>query len=150
DVPLSQLTAIAQRAVAEQKQRIQSLERLNIDLSQSASWREQLENLEARCDEARKVVTTAEDALKNAAEARISAGERLRVAQAASPLLASLAQLKEHGSRLRLQDGHCPLCGSKISESDFDAHLNQLQAEIDRHSKTLSDLTAEEASRTAE
>jgi chromosome segregation protein len=34
--------------------------------------------------------------------------------------------------------------------SEFSAHLKQIQVEIDSHSKTLTELTAEEASRTAE
>ncbi len=150
DIPLSQLTLHAQHALAEQKQRVQALERLSIDFSQSESWRERLQILQSKCEEARKVSTLAENVLKNAAEARIIAGERLRTAQSASPLLGSLAQLKEHGSRIGLQAGRCPLCGSQIAAPEFNAHVNQIQAEIDRQSSTLSQLTQEEANRSAD
>jgi len=76
--------------------------------------------------------------------------ERLKRAELDSPLLTSLAQLKEQGSRLGLQDGKCPLCGSKISLSDFSTHLAKIQEKINGQSNTLTQLTMKEASLTAE
>ena len=48
--------------------------------------------------------------------------------------------------RIKLQDGHCPLCGSAVSQQDFEAHLKLIQDQIDLQNTTLSKLTAQEAS----
>jgi DNA repair exonuclease SbcCD ATPase subunit len=114
------------------------------------SWRDQLKVLEEKCEKTRKALSAAEDAFRSATAAQVGTGDRLEAAHAASPLLTALAQLREYGVRLGLQDGHCPLCGSPISMSAFDAHLNHIQVEIDRHNKSLTELTALEVSWTAD
>ena len=95
-------------------------------------------------------VDTARLALEKAADARVDAANKLREAQARTPHLSALAQLKEYGSRINLQEGRCPLCGSLISPTDFDAHLKQIQSLIETQDRVLSDLTTEEASRSAQ
>src|SRR5207253_4062469 len=52
--------------------------------------------------------------------------------------------------RIGLQDSRCPLCGSSISSADFDAHLKEIQELINAENRGLAELTAQEASRTAE
>jgi len=150
DAPLRQLVQKSNRAVAEQKQRAQALERLNTSLSQSVNWRQQLKELETKRDQVKVEVDTARLALEKAADARIDAANRLRTAQARTPHLSALAQLKEYGSRINLQEGRCPLCGSLISPTDFDAHLRQIQSSIETQDRVLSDLTTEEANRSAQ
>ena len=150
DAPLRQLVQKSNRAVAEQKQRAQALERLNTSLSQSVNWRQQLKELETKRDQVKVEVDTARLALEKAADARIDAANKLREAQARTPHLSALAQLKEYGSRINLQEGRCPLCGSLISPTDFDAHLRQMQSLIETQDRVLSDLTTEEASQSAQ
>jgi chromosome segregation protein len=150
DAPLRQLVQKSNRAVAEQKQRAQALERLNTSLSQSVNWRQQLKELETKRDQVKVELDTARLALEKAADARIRAANKLREAQARTPHLSALAQLKEYGSRINLQEGRCPLCGSLISPTDFDAHLRQIQSLIETQDRVLSDLTTEEASRSAQ
>jgi chromosome segregation protein len=150
DAPLRQLIQKSNQAVVEQKQRAQALERLSTNLSQSVNWRQQLKELETKRDQLKADVDTAELALKKAADARVDAANKLREAQARTPHLSALAQLKEYGSRINLQEGRCPLCGSLISPTDFDAHLKQIQNLIDAQDRVLSDLTTQEAGRSAE
>jgi hypothetical protein len=146
DTSLRQLAARVSQILTEQKGRVQLLERLNTDISKSLSWREQLRTLEGKCEAAKKDLDATESALKTAADSRIAAGEVLRKAQSRTPYLGALAQLREHGLRINLQDGHCPLCGSSVSQPDFEAHLKHIQDQIDLQNTTLSDLTAQEAS----
>lgn len=150
DTPLSQLALLARRKLADERQRVQALERLNTDLAQSTTWRERLASLQTTCEATGRKLQETESALRVAAQSRIEAGNQLRAAQSSSPLLVLLAQLIEYGSRVGPQNGHCPLCGLEISDSEFNSHLRQVQDEIGRHNDRLTALAKEEANRTAE
>ena len=150
DAPMKQIIQKSNREIAEGKQRSQALERLNTNLSQSVNWRQQLKELETKRDQVKVEVDTSQLALKAAADARADAASKLREAQARTPHLSALAQLQEYGSRINLQEGRCPLCGSLISPVDFDAHLKQTQNLIETQNRVLSGLTSEEASRSAQ
>ena len=80
ETPLRHLATSVNRTLTEQKNKIQQLERLNADLSQSRAWLEQLRTLEAKRDTVKAHLDVAESALKAAAESRIAAGEMLRQA----------------------------------------------------------------------
>src|SRR5258708_7203197 len=146
DTSLRQLVARVSQILTEQKGRVQLLDRLNTDISKSLSWREQLQTLEAKCETVKREVDATELVLKTAVESRIAAGEKLRKAQARTPHLGALAQLRERGLRINLQDGHCPLCGTAVSKADFEAHLKHIQNEIELQNTTLGELTAQEES----
>ncbi len=150
ELPLHQLTASVKRTASEQRLRTQRLERLKTDLSQSGTWRQQLAALEAGTEGLRQKIRDTQASLQESADLRDESIARLRTAQSHNQFLASLAQLREHGGRIGLQDGHCPLCGSTIAASDFEAHLAEIQKSIDQHNETLSQLSAEEASRAAD
>ena len=151
-VDLSDLTkAIAQRiaqarerieAITKLKERKDSLDRQKRQLD-SPEHQEQLRSLEAQRDQMQKNVDNTRqrrDALKQArAEREVSA-----------PMLTSLALLREHGAKLGLQDGKCPLCGSPVSLEDFSAHLKQLDETVHRGSETLAGLVREENQRAQE
>ena len=64
----------------------------------------------------------------------------------------SLAELHFHGSRLGLSDGSCPLCGSSISEDEFNRHLHSIETGLQEAAVRLADAksrlaAAEEAER---
>jgi len=61
--------------------------------------------------------------------------------QRTEPLEASRAQLIEHGVRLGLVDGRCPLCGSKVSRESFESHLEDLRKHVQSTSAALGALT---------
>jgi len=150
ETPLRQLVTNVNRTLTEQKVKIQQLERLNADLTQSRSWLEELRRLEDVRDRVKASVDVAELALKAAADSRIAAGNALTKAQARNIKLGALAQLREQGIRIGLQDNHCPLCGSLISSTDFEGHLKEIQDLINAENRALTELTTQEASRRAE
>jgi chromosome segregation protein len=150
DLPVHQLTAAVQRAATEQRLRTQRLERLRADLAQSETWQERMATLENSSNTLHLEIEAAQAALKESGRLRDQSIERLRAAQSRNQVLASLAQLREHGARLGLQDGRCPLCGSAVRDVDFEAHLTEIQKNIEQHNQDLSLLSAEEASRTAD
>jgi chromosome segregation protein len=150
ETPLRQLAAGVARTLTDQKSRIDRLERLNADLSQSRSWLEDLRRFEEKRDAVKAGLDIVAAALKDAGNSRMAAGEALRQAQARNLRLGALAQLREQGMRIGLQDSHCPLCGSSVSSADFDAHLKEMQELINAENRGLAELTAQEASRTAE
>jgi chromosome segregation protein len=74
----------------------------------------------------------------------------LQAEEAKSPITSSLAMLVEHGRRIGLQDGRCPLCGSILSEEQFKRHLSDLESKISRSSETLSAAVRSHRERTQE
>jgi chromosome segregation protein len=64
--------------------------------------------------------------------------------QARSPVVGSLAILREHGQRIGLQDGRCPLCGSPIDEHAFRSHLREIEETVRNSSDTLSEAVSTE------
>ncbi len=58
------------------------------------------------------------------------------------PRLSNLAQLSEFGSRLGVEEGRCPLCGSHIAEESFRDHISKTREIIEKHSSTLNEQVA--------
>lgn len=150
DLPFHQLAAAVKRAATDQRLRIQRLERLKLDISQSSVWRDQLTRLELESQRLNKEIELAQSSLGRSAELRDQSIEQLKAVQSQNQMLASFAQLREHGARVGLQEGHCPLCGSLVREADFVTHLAEIQKNIDQHNQTLSGLSTQEAHLTAE
>ena len=69
----------------------------------------------------------------------------LREQQEKDLLSSSLAQLHEHGSRVGLQDGHCPLCGSDITDNNYRNHLSELAIAIGKIAETTTNLVRRRA-----
>lgn len=149
DLPLAQLATASQRSATAERVRLQRLERLRLELSQSEAWRAELAAFEKASRDLNERTETAQAALRETARLRDQAIEQLRSAQSQDQTLASLAQLREQGLRLGLNEGRCPLCGTAVSEEDFEKHLVEIERNIERHSQTLNRLSAEEADRTA-
>jgi chromosome segregation protein len=108
ETPLRQLAAGVTRTLADQKSRIDRLERLNEDLSQSRSWLEDLRRFEEKRDVVKTSLDAAEAALKDAGNSRMAAGEALRQAQAHNLRLGALAQLRELRNANRLAGWSLP------------------------------------------
>ena len=150
ETPLRQLATSVNETLAQQRQRIEQLDRLNADLSQSRSWLDQLRTLEEKRDAVKIQLDASELALKTAAGSRIAAENNLRQAQVRNVRLGALAQLREQGIRIGLQADHCPLCGSAISAAQFETHLKEIQELVNADNRSLTELTALEASRRVE
>lgn len=61
----------------------------------------------------------------------------LQKQQQNTPSLGRVAQLTDIGESVGLLNGKCPLCGSKMSEVDFVAHLAETKREISKHNDLL-------------
>ncbi len=141
------LTPLEMR-IRELRNRTSSLERLRLtclNLRRASKERELLA-VEASALNDRLVELTA--SVEVATDDLAAATERLASAQSSSPQDSSLAQLREQGMRLGLRDGHCPLCGSRISAEDFNLHLDELKRELDVRNATLAKLVQEQANLT--
>lgn len=93
----------------------------------------------------RDELTTAESGAGQADVELIAAESRLTTEQAADGMAASLAALVEHGARVGLHDGHCPLCDAARTLPEFEAGLAKARARL----KTLGSGVAQARERVA-
>ena len=146
-VDLSDLTKTIAQRIAQARERIEVLTKLkerkdSLDRQkqrlESPGHQEQMNSLEAQRDKAQKNVDDANQ--------RREALKRVRAEQhAGAPLLTSLALLREHGAKVGLQDGKCPLCGSPVSPENFSEHLKVLDETVHQQSETLAGLVRQES-----
>ncbi|HEY2394206.1 MAG TPA: hypothetical protein VGK22_23750 [Candidatus Angelobacter sp.] len=66
--------------------------------------------------------------------------------RARDPIVASIAMLREHGDRIGLRQGRCPLCNSEISLEKFEQHLQDLAHEISSAHQRVGEITEQQAS----
>lgn len=137
---LADLSRDAESTLAQTRTRADALTRLVVGLSGLR------DRLDAQTNEAleREVATLSKqvaDRVEELTKARAElaqADASLQEAQSASPRMASLAQLQEHGSRSGLIDGRCPLCGLAQSEEHYASHLRALKASIEQQHAELA------------
>lgn len=127
------------------RREIERLEKLHINVEQYASLLSKAKQLADQTRIAEENLRLAEAKLQEVARARSEADDRLRKALEAAPIQSGLAILVEQGTRISLLDGKCPLCGSKIGQADFDAHISEIRDDIARHSSQLAVLTKSQA-----
>jgi chromosome segregation protein len=144
---LSDLTKTIAQRIAHQRTRIEILGKLRerkdvldrqIQRLNSPDHQEQVRSLESRRDTLQKSLDATRehrDALKKARAEQ----------EGGAPALTSLALLREHGGKLGLQDGKCPLCGSSVSPEKFEAHLRAIDEIVHRGSQTLAVLIRDES-----
>jgi chromosome segregation protein len=130
---------IAKRT-AELRTQIDSLNRLRSVRQELSRQRREIETdnfkkktvaIGSELEFQQKLLTQAENEIR-AAKAKLMQEEARR------PAMSSLATLQEHGRRVGLVDGHCPLCGSSVSEEQFNRHISEVTGEIAQSSGTLS------------
>ena len=93
----------------------------------------------------------AAEAERLAKDARSAAEREAGRFEEQQPHIRPLGELLEHGKRVGLQDGRCPLCGSGITEESFESHLRETAETVERESRGLSTaLTSREEALKAE
>ena len=93
----------------------------------------------------------AAEAERLAKDARSAAEREAGRFKEQQPHIRSLGELLEHGKRVGLKDGRCPLCGSGITEESFESHLRETTETVERKSRGLfAALTSREEALTAE
>lgn len=147
---VTDLATRSQRALAGDRQRIDGLRRAYARMSevtsrlarvQTSEHLAAIEDLESKRDAADALASTAKTE-----GTQISA--RLLEAETQSPRFLSLAQLLEHGQRLGLDHGKCPLCGTLQTPEQFAAHLDHVRAAVDAADVTLTSLSKASADAT--
>jgi hypothetical protein len=139
------LLASVDSRIRQIRSRLSALENFKISLESLDRQRRELERLQALSMPMQAQLDELDGVLRSAAEELSLANERLARAQALAPVDASLAQILEHGGRVGLEDGRCPLCGSKVSEDEFLGHLHHLERTIAERNDRLTDLVVEQA-----
>src|ERR1035437_6810612 len=76
--------------------------------------------------------------------------QRVRQEQQNQPMLESWAQLHEHGGRVGLKDGKCPLCASRVSPEDFAGQLQKIRDDISHQNAALIALVQQRTKLSAE
>ena len=97
----------------------------------------------ARANMLAREIETASKAMAVAAEAASALEARLELAKGSDRHWTSLAELQEHGGRVGLQNGRCPLCASSVDGSRFDARLGEMRRQVDEHSRLTRELVAQ-------
>jgi len=137
---LSDLARDAEAGLAESRTRADALRRLYKELArlhqqyleqESADLTRQVQALSKKAEDLAGALEAARSEL---AEATVA----FQDAESTSPRVMSLAQLHEHGSRLGLMDGGCPLCGLKQDENHFTSQLQTLKERIDGENADLA------------
>jgi DNA repair exonuclease SbcCD ATPase subunit len=144
---LADLSRDAESALARTRIRADALTRLYAELSR---LRDRLgtqtdEAVEREVAALSKQAADGEEELTKARAELEQANTLLQEAQSASPRMASLTQLQEHGSRLGLVAGCCPLCGLAQSEEHYASHVRSLRASIEQQHAELATRSARAA-----
>ena len=90
------------------------------------------EGFEREDGEYQAALETADRLLADMKGKREAAEVSAREFESRQPRVHSMAELVEHGRRVGLTDGRCPLCGSDIAPEAFDAHMESTAAAANR------------------
>ncbi len=96
----------------------------------------------ARSQELDEVLERATEDLTRAQRTRREAETEAGEVEKRRPHVRSLGELLEHGKRVGLEDGRCPLCGSVVIASAFQSHLHETAGRVERESGGLTEALA--------
>jgi DNA repair exonuclease SbcCD ATPase subunit len=131
--------------IAATRGRADQLERLSIDLKAHEEEISKAAELLRQQELLRAEMTKLEATLKSAEADLEVASKNLKSANEAQPIYTSLAALREHGLRVGLQDGKCPLCGTRLTEETYHEHLQTIAEEVNQHQLGLDALVKKES-----
>lgn len=138
------LSGLAAKIVVTRR-RADQLERLSIDLKAHKEEISKTEELLRQQELLRAELTELEARLKIAEADLEVASENLKSVNEAQPKYTSLAALREHGLRVGLQDGRCPLCGTELTKEAYDKHVQAIADEVNQHQLGLDALVKKES-----
>jgi chromosome segregation protein len=142
------LIGTARGYLVDIRQRAADFENVARMLSEYEVRRQQLESagFRERATELADLRDAAMASVQLATEEKAKAEAAREAAASANPQHMAWAQLLEIGRTVSLRDGACPLCGSAISEGEYESHIGEALAEIER----VNAQAAEAAKRHAE
>jgi DNA repair exonuclease SbcCD ATPase subunit len=127
--------------------RIEALERLRVSLQQFLDSKEKVLNADAdrKRIELETELRATKDRLTETLAKLDALNSMVRNFEAASPEVTALALLRQGGTGIGLQNGMCPLCGSAVTAKDFEAHLDYLRLQVDKHNADLAEIVRQRA-----
>ena len=130
----------ARRRIASLRSHVSTLLRCIPRLQEMESRRATIETdaYKARGRELNDVLEQATETLGREQRARHEAETEAGQLEERRPHVRSLGELLEHGKRVGLEDGRCPLCGSGVTEAAFASHLHETAGRVERESSGLA------------
>lgn len=98
------------------------------------------EETDMRFGDLRRKLLDEEPKLKEAKAAKDALRHALSEQRAGEPKLTALATLIANGAQVGLQEGRCPLCGSRISPTEFDSHIRKIEGDIRLSNRAIEDV----------
>jgi len=140
----------AERLLSSLRVTTDGLTRLYARLQEYEKRHEVLQSLErlAELKSVSEQLYSAEQTAQSSDRDGALAAEEVAKAQLENPRNASLALLKEHGERVGLVNGECPLCGTKQDSQHYQEHLIDLARLIALSNDRLAALTKRAAEAT--
>lgn len=149
---VAELLMAARAYVAERRAALEAIAALPQELRRIEALREQVDSVAFRT-----VLEGTHERVEAAKAAHETAGQRLRDAEArleseesVNRVAASLAALAEHGERVGLHQGFCPLCSAPRTQDEFRRSLESLKARVAAIAASLSGTRAQAAERRQE
>lgn len=131
--------------IGQLRSEIDEIEGTAVTLRESAPAQPRRAELSRAIELQRAQITAKELTLQDFEKRLQTYDDSLKQQREHAPTDESVAQLVEQGTRLGLQDGRCPLCGSVISENAFHAHITDLRRQLELRNSSLSGLTRDRA-----
>jgi DNA repair exonuclease SbcCD ATPase subunit len=141
---LPSLLSAARNEIAKLRVQVSSLSRISDALE---SQRQRLSGLvtpehERRESELRSAIDRLRERVSSLSQRQSGLSQQVAQKEREAPFYTALAQIQEHGSRLGLLDGRCPLCGSAVTAEHFASHLVGLKSTIDERLRELTQLVS--------
>lgn len=139
---LSDVLVIASNNVTEQREALENLTRLMRSFQElerrcleieTPEFKKKIENCQAEIQELRSKV-------KYFSQETSSLDQQIEIERKGRELAASILELTQIGKGIGLQEGRCPLCGSKIEESKFLDCIKKTREAFESREKMLSQL----------
>lgn len=137
----ARLVQLAEQWIKAVRLRIETLTRLVARLNAAEKRVKLLSDRITELAEARRAAEAAQAQLKEASTALDDVDHRWQTSSARQTLTQSLASLHEHGGRLGLLEGRCPLCASTLTPEQFAEALAGLKRTIDTTAAEVGALT---------
>lgn len=144
--PLSDLLTVASRHLATLRLHEKSLKDLDSRLTGFSDFQivgaeaaERDKDVVARS----KSISAIEEQIRASSESRARLEEQIAQLRLQEPLLTAVSELVGLGRRLKLDQGHCPLCGSEMSEEAFLKHLEAKERQLAKHGEAVEVLMAQ-------
>lgn len=131
--------------VVSKRREIELIGRLRSELGAIDQAKLKIGELTRRISELQPRLKVVSDEIARVERQSLEVTNLLHEQQSKAPLLASLAFIAEHGGRLGLREGNCPLCGSAVAKDEFDQHLAHIRDEVESGNRRLAELTGSQA-----